>query len=39
MEVTQRVTRGLRLDVTGDLDKTLDEVSAQVSGVRVTREE
>ena len=39
MEVAVRVARGLRLDVTGDLDKTLDEVSAQVGGVRVTREE
>ena len=39
VEVTQRVTCGLCLDVTGDLDKTLDEVSAQVGGVRVTREE
>ena len=39
MEVTQSVTRGLRLNVTGDLDETLDEVSAQVGGVRVTREE
>ena len=34
-----RVARRLRLDVTGDLNKTLDEVSAQVGSVRVTREE
>ena len=34
-----RVAGRLRLDVTGDLDKTLDEVSAQVGSVRVTREE
>ena len=39
MEVTVRVARRLRLDVTGDLNKTLDEVSAQVGSVRVTREE
>ena len=39
VEVAQRIARRLRLHVTSDLDETLDEVSAQVGGVRVTREE
>ena len=39
MEVAVGVARRLRLDVTSNLDETLDEVSAQVGSVRVTREE
>ena len=39
MEVSQRVARRLGLHVTGDLDEALDEVSAQVGGVRVTSKE
>ena len=39
VEVAQRIARRLRLHVASDLDETLDEVSAQVGGVRVTREE
>ena len=39
VEVSQRIARGLRLHVTGDLDEALDEVSTQVGCVRVASKE